>query len=134
MKTKITHLEKTFETIHFSNISDEKCLDIKKQFYEKPSLELVHSQFLKVYNGGKKTNHIIDYYFKDVMSKARLSTSKWSIKEFFDAQLPAAAEIVKKQFLDALVEIARVDGIIKDSEKAWLNNISNVLEVETPDV
>ena len=44
------------------------------------------------------------------------------------------AEIVKKQFLDALVEIARVDGIIKDSEKAWLNNISNVLEVETPDV
>ena len=30
IKTKITHLEKTFETIHFSSISDEKCLDIKK--------------------------------------------------------------------------------------------------------
>tara|TARA_R110000822_G_scaffold80191_2_gene191220 strand:- start:3590 stop:4582 length:993 start_codon:yes stop_codon:yes gene_type:complete len=84
IKTKITHLEKTFETIHFSSISDEKCLYIKKKFYEKPSIELVHSQFKKVYNGGKKTNHIIDYYFKDVMSKARLSTSKWSIKEFFE--------------------------------------------------
>ena len=42
--------------------------------------------------------------------------------------------MVKKQFIDALVEIARVDGIIKDSEKAWLNNISNVLEVDAPDV
>ena len=57
-----------------------------------------------------------------------------SIKNFFDAQEPTAAEMVKKQFVDALVEIARVDGIIKDSEKAWLNNISNVLEVDAPDV
>ena len=57
-----------------------------------------------------------------------------SIKNFFDAQEQTTAEMVKKQFVDALVEIARVDGIIKDSEKAWLNNISNVLEVETHDV
>ena len=66
MKTKITHLGKTFETIHFANISDPHCLDIKKQFYEKPKKELVYSQFKKVYDGGKKTHHIIDYYiFKE---------------------------------------------------------------------
>tara|TARA_B110000438_G_scaffold282375_1_gene309379 strand:- start:341 stop:760 length:420 start_codon:yes stop_codon:yes gene_type:complete len=57
-----------------------------------------------------------------------------SINNFFDAQEPSAAKMVKKQFVDALVEIARVDSIIKDSEKAWLNNISNVLNIETPDV
>ena len=57
-----------------------------------------------------------------------------SIKNFFDAQEQTTAEMVKKQFVDALVEIAKVDGIIKDSEKAWLNNISNVLNIETPDV
>ena len=34
----------------------------------------------------------------------------------------------------SLVEIARVDGEIKESEMAWLNNISNVLEVDAPDV
>ena len=57
-----------------------------------------------------------------------------SIKDFFDAQATGGASIVKKQFVDALVEIARVDGVIKDSEMAWLNNISNVLEVDAPDV
>ena len=57
-----------------------------------------------------------------------------SIKIFFEAQKPTASVIVKKQFIDALVDIAKADGIIKTSEKAWLNNISNVLEVETPDV
>ena len=82
---------------------------------------------------------IVDWY-ADVYDsgQAEMQKTVWycagSIKEFFDAQLPAAAEIVKKQFLDALVEIAKVDGEIKESEKAWLNNISNVLEVETPDV
>jgi hypothetical protein len=83
-KIKISHLGKTFETIHFSKISDEKCLEIKNQFYEKPLFCDVVSQFKKVYNGGKKTHFIIDYYFKNVMSMARLSTSKWSIKEFFE--------------------------------------------------
>ena len=83
-KIKITHLGKTFETIHFSNISDKECLEIKNQFYEKPSQQLVHNQFTKVYEGGKKTSHIIDYYFKEVMSESRLSTSKWSIKQFFE--------------------------------------------------
>ena len=84
MKNKITHLGKSFETIHFSNITDIECDKIKRDFYEKPSIELVKKQFHKIYNGGKKTNFIVDYYLKNVMSKARLSTSKWSIKEFFE--------------------------------------------------
>jgi len=84
MKHLIKHLGKEFKTSHFYNISDEQCKKIKEQFYEKPKKELVHDQFNKLYNGGKKTNFIIDYYLKDVMSKARLSTSKWSIKEFFE--------------------------------------------------
>lgn len=84
MKNKITHLGKSFETIHFSNITDIECEKIKNDFYEKPSTESVKRQFQKVYNGGKKTHFIVDYYLKNVMSKARLSTSKWSIKEFFE--------------------------------------------------
>tara|TARA_R110000782_G_C14776969_1_gene409611 strand:+ start:190 stop:1176 length:987 start_codon:yes stop_codon:yes gene_type:complete len=84
MKNKITHLGKSFETIHFSNITDIECDKIKRDFYEKPSIDLVKKQFHKIYNGGKKTNFIVDYYLKNVMSKARLSTSKWSIKEFFE--------------------------------------------------
>ena len=82
---------------------------------------------------------IVDWY-ADVYDSGQAEMQKTvgfcagSIKNFFDAQEQTTAEMVKKQFVDALVEIARVDGIIKDSEKAWLNNISNVLEVETHDV
>tara|TARA_R110002050_G_scaffold105037_2_gene214505 strand:+ start:146 stop:1144 length:999 start_codon:yes stop_codon:yes gene_type:complete len=83
-KYTITHLGKTFNTIHYREISDEKCIELKEQFYEKPSFGLVEKQFKKLYNGGKMTNVITDYYIKGVMSKARLSTSKWSIKEFFE--------------------------------------------------
>ena len=84
MKTEITHLGKTFKTIHFSNISDEKCKELREQFYKKPDFKKVQKQFLDLQTGGKMTNHIVDYYLKEVMSKARLSTSKWSISEFFE--------------------------------------------------
>ena len=82
---------------------------------------------------------IVDWY-ADVYDSGQAEMQKTvgfcagSIKIFFDAQEQTTAEMVKKQFVDALVEIARVDGIIKDSEKAWLNNIYNVLEVDAPDV
>ena len=82
---------------------------------------------------------IVDWY-ADVYNSGQVEMQKTvgfcagSIKIFFEAQKPTASEIVKKQFIDALVDIAKADGIIKTSEKAWLNNISNVLEVETPDV
>ena len=82
---------------------------------------------------------IVDWY-ADVYDSGQAEMQKmvWycagSIKDFFNSQPSGGASIVKKQFVDALVEIARVDGEIKDSEKAWLNNISNILNIETPDV
>lgn len=82
---------------------------------------------------------IVDWYV-DVYDSGQAEMQKTvgfcagSIKDFFNSQLSGGASIVKKQFVDALVEIAKVDGEITESEKTWLNNISNVLEVETPDV
>tara|TARA_B100000029_G_scaffold515656_1_gene623811 strand:- start:2328 stop:2747 length:420 start_codon:yes stop_codon:yes gene_type:complete len=82
---------------------------------------------------------IVDWYV-DVYDSGQAEMQKTvglcagSIKDFFNSQPSGGASIVKKQFVDALVEIAKVDGEIKESEKTWLNNISNVLEVETPDV
>ena len=82
---------------------------------------------------------IVDWYV-DVYSsgKDEMQKTVWycagSIKDSFDAQPTGGASIAKKQFVNALIEIARVDGVIKNSEMAWLNNISNVLEVDAPDV
>ena len=84
-------------------------------------------------------SEIVEWYV-DVYSagKDEMQKTVWycagSIKDFFDAQPSDGASIVKKQFVDALVEIARVDGEIKESEEAWLDNICNVLDIDTPDV
>ena len=82
---------------------------------------------------------IVDWYVDVYDSgQAEMQKTVWycagAIKDFFDAQPTGGASIAKKQFVNALIEIARVDGVIKNSEMAWLNNISNVLEVDAPDV
>ena len=82
---------------------------------------------------------IVDWY-ADIYDSGQAEMQKTvgfcagSIKNFFDAQEPTAAEMVKKQFVDALVEIARVDAEIKESEKAWLNAICEIFDVDVPDV
>jgi hypothetical protein len=82
---------------------------------------------------------IVDWYV-DVYDSEQTEMQKtvWycagSIKDFFNSQPSGGASIVKKQFVDALVEIAKVDGEIKESEKAWLNAICEIFEVAIPDV
>jgi len=119
MKTRINYLGKSFETTHYSNISDELCLEIKRQFYEKPSKELVNLQFNKLYYGGKKTNYITDYYIKEAMSNARLSTSKWSVKEFFECN-----DLIRF----AYGKIKNCSDFYKDTDSD-INNIKTVLRL-----
>ena len=82
---------------------------------------------------------IVDWY-GDVYDSGQAEMQKTvgfcagSIKDFFNSQPSGGASIVKKQFVDALVEIAKVDGEIKESEKAWLNAICEIFEVDIPDV
>lgn len=82
---------------------------------------------------------IVDWYV-DVYDSGQSEMQKmvWycagSIKDFFNSQPSGGASIVKKQFVDALVEIAKVDGEIKESEKAWLNAICEIFEVDVPTI
>ena len=39
------------DTTFYGNITDIECDKIKRDFYEKPSIELVKKQFHKIYNG-----------------------------------------------------------------------------------
>ena len=82
---------------------------------------------------------IVDWYVDVYDSgQAEMQKTVWycagSIKDFFNSQPSGGASIVKKQFVDALVEIAKVDGEIKESEKAWLNAICEIFEVDVPTI
>jgi len=83
-KFEIEHLGKTFTTKHFKAISDDECIAIKEEYFERPTVEKVQAQLLKVSKGGVMSNVIHKYFFFDLMAQAKLSGGKWSIKEFFD--------------------------------------------------
>jgi hypothetical protein len=83
-KYTITHMGKSFTTIHYSPISDERCNEIRNAYFALPPLSKTINQMIKLKSGGKMINLIIDRYIKSVMTKARLSTSKWSISELFE--------------------------------------------------
>lgn len=60
-------------------ITDEEFASIEREYYQKPDFELVKKQLKSVHDGGTRTNHIYDYYFKEVMSKAVGTRASWSI-------------------------------------------------------
>ena len=38
------------------------------------------------------------------------------------------------RFIGELIDMAKIDGEIKESEKAWINAICEIFEVDIPDV
>ncbi len=40
--------------------------------------------------------------------------------------------MLKRDFMSALIEIAKADGVVQDSEKGWLANMSDIMGVENP--
>ena len=80
-KYSISYLGKTLNTNISEPISDEEYEQIKKEYYEKPSFDLVKKQFRTISKGGTQVNHIVNYYMKDLMAKVLVHYNKWTIEE-----------------------------------------------------
>lgn len=83
-KYSIEYKGKILNTSHFSNISDEKCEEIRQAYYTKPEKYLVFDNLVKVRRGSTNVSNITKYYFKDLMSKVKLEGPKWSIEEVLE--------------------------------------------------
>jgi hypothetical protein len=84
MNKKIEYKGKVLNTSHFSNISDEKCEEIRRLYYEKPPKESVYDNLIAVNKGKSNLSILTKYYFKKLMSEVHLSGPKWSISEVFE--------------------------------------------------
>ena len=80
-KYTITFQGKTLYTDHFYPLTDHECDNIRKEYYEKPSFELVIKNFKDVYDFKKNISHIIEYYLKDLIDKVKLYSAKWSVED-----------------------------------------------------
>jgi hypothetical protein len=83
-KYTIEYKGKVLNTSHFSDISDEKCEEIRQAYYTKPEKHLVYDNLVKVRRGSINVSNITKYYFKDLMSEVKLNGPKWSIAEVLE--------------------------------------------------
>lgn len=82
----IKYKGEVLETKHYKELSDDKYLELRNQYYEKPDFDLVKKQFISISKGGTKNNDITNYYVKDLMAKTKIWYNKWSIEDVFDCK------------------------------------------------
>lgn len=86
-KTKIIEFKgEVLETKHFIDLSNEKYLELKEQYYQRPEFNEVIRQFKNIAKGGTKNDKITNYYVKDLMAKVKLYHSKWSIEDVWECK------------------------------------------------
>ena len=115
MNKIINYNGETLETKFFENISDEKCKELKEQYYQKPDFEEVIKNIKSVDKGGKILNKITNYYFKDLMAKVKLYHSKWSIEDVFNCN-----DLIRSFYAKTLT-----------NKKVFPDNMSDIKKIET---
>ena len=79
----VKYLGKELKTDFWCNLTDEKCNELREDYYKKPSIEKVEKELIGISRGGVKNKEITNYYFKEIMAKVKFNHSKWSIEEVF---------------------------------------------------
>lgn len=74
------------ETKHYTPITDEEFIKLRNEYFAKPTLEEVKDQLYRLSRGGGQNNKITAYYFKDLMSKVKLYSCKWSVEEVWECK------------------------------------------------
>ena len=80
-KKKICYLGKELHTSHWINLPSGDCNSIRKAYYAKPNKKDVQISLKKIGNGSSNISIIVKYYFKNLMSKVRLQSARWTIDE-----------------------------------------------------
>lgn len=111
----ITHLGKTLNTDHYCDLSVDKCLKLKEEFYKKPDFDLVARNLESVHRGGGIISTIVNYYVKDLMAKVKLKSPRWSIEEVFES-----VDLIRYFWSRVL-----------SSDKVYPKNKSNIANFET---
>jgi len=60
-------------------LTNQEFASIERDYFAKPSKDLVDKQMKTLHEGGVKMNFVQDYYLKEVMSKAIGTRASWSI-------------------------------------------------------
>lgn len=114
----IEYKGQTIETKHYTPITDEYYEQLKKDYFAKPDIEDVKDQLYKISKGGNQNNKITAYYFKDLMSKVKLHSCKWTVEEVFECKdlvsfFISKTEDNKNVFTDEMSMIEKISRAIQ---------------------
>lgn len=91
-KTKKLNVAKTIqyngaeiETEYWCEVSNEERLQLKEEFFSKPTKEELNVQFKRLHKGGPKMDKVNRYYFRELMAKTKLNDSHWTVEEVFES-------------------------------------------------
>jgi len=85
-KRLIKYLGEEMLTTHFSDISEEKRVELRDLYFEKPSIIELNKSMIKIQKGSNKFNILEKYYFRDLMAKVILDGLHWTIEEVFESK------------------------------------------------
>ena len=82
----ITHLGKSFNTIHFDeDLTSEECNELRELFLKLPDYSEVEEQFRDIKRGNLRVDKIVQYYLRDIMNFCTQKGMRWSIEEFLQS-------------------------------------------------
>lgn len=111
----IEYLGKTYNTTIHKDLTDEEFEEVRKEYYQKPDFQDVIKQFKTIDKGGVKSNHITNYYVKDLMAKVKVHFNNWTIEEALNHK--------------PLIEFFA--GKVNDNKKVYPDTMSLCKKIET---
>ena len=84
-KFSITYKGKTLNTIRWVPVSDKQRLELKTQYYAKPTKSELAKEIQQLYNGGTQNSKVTKYFVWDLMTKTQLYTCLWTIDDVFES-------------------------------------------------
>lgn len=80
----IAYKGQTLQTKHYTELTQEEYEKIVQEYYEKPNIEEVKMQIVKLSHNSLENNIVTNYYFKDLMAKTKIYYNKWCIEEVLE--------------------------------------------------
>jgi len=115
---------KSVDTDVYTEITEEERADLERQFFEKPDLDIVKKQMIKINDDGVMADKINRYYFRELMAKTLCHKTKWTIEEVFKSKevlgiFKAKTLTNKKVFPDEEPLIRNIDTAIRLGGKSY---------------
>lgn len=81
----ITYKGVSMNSIEENELTEEQFIDLKKQFYEKPTRKELENEIANlICQNGTKMDKIERTYFRELMSKTKIYFNKWTIEDCFE--------------------------------------------------